>query len=88
MHYLISLFHISYHQKYRLQGHKNLAKEIGLNSKLLQSSHVASKLNGYLVGIVSTQQYLAEVKDLGLTQAQIDYVKRYVVENQGGGLSC
>ncbi|CAO1425617.1 unnamed protein product [Diamesa hyperborea] len=77
-----------YHQKYRLQGHKNLAKEIGLSSKLLQTSHVASKLNGYLVGIVSTQQYLEEVKDLGLTQAQIDYVKRYVIENQGGGLSC
>lgn len=65
-----------------------MAKEIGLNSKLLQTSHVASKLNGYLVGMVSTQQYLEEVKELGLTQAQIDYVKRYVVENQGGGLSC
>lgn len=38
----------SYHQKYRLQGHRDFAKELGLNSKLLQTSHVAARLNGWI----------------------------------------
>jgi peptide-methionine (S)-S-oxide reductase len=39
-----------YHQKYRLQAHRDLAKQIGIgsNSKLLQTSHVAARLNGFL----------------------------------------
>jgi len=40
-----------YHQKYRLQSHKALCETLGLNPGLLQTSHVAAKLNGYLVGV-------------------------------------
>jgi len=77
-----------YHQKYRLQGHKSLAKELELNSQLLQTSHVAARLNGYLVGVGGLKQFDEEVTSLGLTPKQIEYVRRYVEQNEGGGLTC
>lgn len=81
----------SYHQKYRLQAHKKLASEIGIHpsaSKLLQTSTVAAKLNGYLVGVGGAKQFLEEAESLGLNKKQTDYVLKYVKENEGGGLSC
>lgn len=78
----------SYHQKYRLQGHRSLAKELNLNSQLLQTSYVACRLNGYLVGVGGVKQFDAEAPSLGLTPEQIKYVRRYVEQNEGGGLSC
>lgn len=84
-------FSSSYHQKYRLQAHKKLASELGLgpsSSKLLQTSHVAAKLNGYLVGVGGSKQFAEEAKDLGLNDRQIEYVMKYVKENEGGGLTC
>lgn len=89
--YVIIYFHFSYHQKYRLQGHKKLASEIGVGpsqSKLLQTSHVAARLNGYLVGIGGSKQFAEESKDLGLNDRQIEYVMKYVKDNEGGGLTC
>ncbi|KAL7021412.1 hypothetical protein ACKWTF_011860 [Chironomus riparius] len=80
-----------YHQKYRLQAHKKLASDLGLSptsSKLLQTSYVATKLNGYLVGVGGSKQFLEEAESLGLTDKQIQYVLKYVKENEGGGLSC
>jgi len=77
-----------YHQKYRLQGHKDLAKELGLTPKLLQTSHVAARLNGYLVGVGGINQFNEEAESLGLTKKQIEYVLHYLKENEGGGLSC
>lgn len=82
------IFSCSYHQKYYLQTHKNLAETLGLNPKLLLSSHVAARLNGYLVGVGGVKQYLDEVTSLGLTNAQKDYVRHYVEENEGGALYC
>lgn len=81
-------FYYSYHQKYRLQGHKDLAKALGLTSDLLQKSYIAARLNGYLVGVGGMEQFLKEVDTLGLTKSQIEYVQRYVQENEGGGLFC
>lgn len=78
----------SYHQKFRLQGHKDFAKTLGLNSKLLQTSHVAAKLNGYLVGVGDLKQFDAEATSLGLSKSQIDYVRHHLKENEGAGLSC
>lgn len=78
----------SYHQKFRLQSHKDFAKTLGLNSKLLQTSHVAAKLNGYLVGVGGLKQFEKEVNSFGLTKPQIEYVKENLIENEGGGLSC
>jgi peptide-methionine (S)-S-oxide reductase len=80
--------YFSYHQKYRLQGHRDLAKTLGLNSKRLQTSHVAARLNGYLVGLGGVKQFEEEVENLGLNQKQIDYVTKYLKENEGGSLYC
>lgn len=78
----------SYHQKYRLQGHKGLAKTLGLNSELLQTSFVATKLNGYLVGVGGLEQFEKEAPLMGLNQDQLEYTRRYIKENDGVGLSC
>lgn len=78
----------SYHQKYRLQSHKDLAETLDLTSELLLTSHVAARLNGYLVGVGGIKQFLAEADNLGLNQTQRDYVQHYVEKNEGGGLFC
>lgn len=71
-----------------MQGHKDLAKQMGLNSKLLQTSHVAARLNGYLMGVGGIEQFKDEAEDLGLNKKQIEYVLHYLKENEGGGLYC
>lgn len=78
----------SYHQKYRLQGHKEFVKTLGLSSDLLLASHIAAKLNGYLVGVGGVKQFKAEVGSFGLDDAQKDYVLHYVKKNENAGLSC
>lgn len=78
----------SYHQKYRLQGHKDLAKEVGMTPKLLQTSHLAARLNGYLVGVGGVKQFNEEAENLGLNKKQIQYVLHYLKINEAGGLSC
>jgi peptide-methionine (S)-S-oxide reductase len=78
----------SYHQKYRLQAHKELARALHLTPSLLVNSHIAARLNGYLVGVGGVEQFDKEAEQLGLTQKQIEYVRKYVKENEGGGLSC
>ena len=81
------LFH-SYHQKYRLQQHKELTKALKLDSQLLQTSHVAARLNGYLVGVGGMEQFLKEADSLGLTSGMREYVKKELAENEGGSLYC
>jgi len=77
-----------YHQKYYLQKHKDLVKSLNLDDKLLLKSHVAARLNGYLVGVGGVEQYLNEASYLGLNSSQRDYVRHYVEENEGGNLYC
>ncbi|CAG4962608.1 unnamed protein product [Colias eurytheme] len=77
-----------YHQKYRLQGHKDLCRSLGLDSSKLQTSHLAARLNGYLVGIGGKTQFEQEVVRLGLTEKQAEYVRRELERNEGGGLAC
>lgn len=85
----IACSHIhSYHQKYRLQSHKDLVGSLNLTPELLLTSHVAAKLNGYLVGVGGVKQFLAETDELGLDAEQRKYVLHYVQENEGGGLFC
>lgn len=78
----------SYHQKYRLQGHKDLCRSIGLDSTKLQTSHLAARLNGYLVGVGGKTQFEKEVSQLGLSEKQAEYVRRELERNEGGGLAC
>ncbi|XP_022695812.1 peptide methionine sulfoxide reductase-like isoform X3 [Varroa jacobsoni] len=64
-----------YHQKYRLQGHKELMtilKNAGMDDII--TSHVAARLNGYLGGHGSLAQFQSE--DLGLP----DEAKAYVAK--------
>ncbi|PZC75712.1 hypothetical protein B5X24_HaOG205686 [Helicoverpa armigera] len=77
-----------YHQKYRLQGHKDLCRSLGLDSSKLQTSHLAARLNGYLVGVGGRTQFEQEVQRLGLTEKQAEYVRRELERNEGGGLAC
>ncbi|XP_028156149.1 peptide methionine sulfoxide reductase [Ostrinia furnacalis] len=77
-----------YHQKYRLQGHKDLCRSLGLDSTRLQTSHLAARLNGYLVGMGGKAQFEEEVKKLGLDEKQADYVRKELERNEGGGLAC
>ncbi|CAG9793969.1 unnamed protein product [Diatraea saccharalis] len=77
-----------YHQKYRLQGHKDLCRSLGINSSRLQSSHLAARLNGYLVGVGGKDQFEGEVAKLGLDEKQADYVRKELERNEGGGLAC
>lgn len=71
-----------------MQSHKNLAKTLSLDEKLLRSSHVAARLNGYLVGVGGVKQFVNEAASLGLNAAQKDYVRHFVEENEGGNLYC
>lgn len=77
-----------YHQKYRLQQHTWLCEVLGLTPKLLQTSHIASRLNGYLVGVGSPENVAKDLISLGLSDKIAEYVKRHYEENKGGSLYC
>lgn len=76
------------HQKYQLQTHTEFVRTLGLNSELLQTSHVAARLNGYLSGYGSVEQFLSEADHLGLDSEQKEYVRKFLVENKGASISC
>lgn len=79
-----------YHQKYRLQGHKELCKSLDLdiNSELLRNSYVATKLNGFIAGLGGDATFLKEADNMGLTPSQKDYIRYYIEKNEGQGLYC
>lgn len=78
-----------YHQKYRLQQHKNLCKDLGLITlDDMIKSHVAARLNGYVVGQGGIDQFDAEVSKLKLDEAAIKYVRQLVIKYEGQGLHC
>lgn len=78
----------SYHQKYRLQGHKWLCQQIGLNPELLLTSTTASKFNGYLVGVGSSPQFEKDAEVLNWPKEIAEYVRTEFKKNEGGGLYC
>ncbi|XP_055627321.1 peptide methionine sulfoxide reductase-like [Toxorhynchites rutilus septentrionalis] len=78
----------NHNQKYRLLGHVDLAKDLNLTPELLQTSHVAARLNGYLVGVGGMEQFESESEQLGLSDEQIQYVKNCIMQNEGGSLIC
>ncbi|XP_067613158.1 peptide methionine sulfoxide reductase isoform X2 [Eurosta solidaginis] len=77
-----------YHQKYRLQGHKDLAATLDLNAKLLRTSFIATKLNGYLAGVGGIKQFKEELDTFGMTPSQKEYCLYHVEQNEGAGLYC
>lgn len=78
-----------YHQKYRLQHHANLMRAINLESgPKLKTSHVAARLNGYVVGFGGVEQFDAEVKKLGLDDKTAKVVRDLIEKNKGQRLVC
>lgn len=78
-----------YHQKYRLQQHPSLMKAIDLvPGNKLKSSHLAARLNGYVVGRGGLAQFDAEVSRLGLDEKTADYIRKLVLKYEGQGLFC
>jgi peptide-methionine (S)-S-oxide reductase len=65
----------NYHQKYLLRRHPSLVNSLGLNDKQLITSHVAAKLNGFVGGYGSVEQFNAEAKSLGLSNEQTEYIR-------------
>ncbi|XP_053688397.1 peptide methionine sulfoxide reductase-like [Sabethes cyaneus] len=78
----------SRNQKYRLQGHVDLVEELRLTPELLKTSHVAARLNGYLAGLGGLKQFQQESDKLGLSEKQVQYVRNFLIQNEGAGLSC
>jgi len=84
-----AFFICSYHQKYRLQQHPSVMKAVGLvPGNKLKSSHLAARLNGYVVGRGGLAQFDAEVSRLGLDEKTADYIRKLVVKYEGQGLFC
>jgi len=79
-----------YHQKYRLQQHTELLNGLGFkkDDEKLKTSHLAAKVNAYLVGMTPVSQYDQEAPALGLNKETIQYVREYCVRNQGKGMTC
>ena len=73
-------------QKYRLQQHPWLMEAVGLtgaSDAVLADSHVAARLNGYVVGAGGAAQFEQELASLGLSPAAAEYVGNLVREHQG-----
>lgn len=79
----------SYHQKYRLQSHLWLVEAVGLTGgeELIRST-LAAKLNGYIAGAGTLEQFYQELPSLGLGDNEAEYLEKRVIENQGNGLYC
>lgn len=92
--YLIKLNNIyyflcSYHQKYRLQSHPWLIETMGITTpEILRTSPLAAKLNGYIAGAGTLEQFEKELPNLGLSEKTTQYLTKYIIENQGSGLYC
>jgi len=54
----------------------------------MKSSHLAARLNGYVVGKGGLAQFDAEVKKLGLNDNTAKIVRDLVAENEGRQLVC
>ncbi|XP_072378487.1 peptide methionine sulfoxide reductase isoform X1 [Diabrotica undecimpunctata] len=77
-----------YHQKYRLQKHSLLCNELSLTPALLQKSHAAARLNGYVAGVGTKDELEKDLVKLGLSEKAAELVRNQFKENQGGGLYC
>ena len=57
VHHAAHVYVHSYHQKYLLRGHSILLNSLALTPSDLITSHVASRLNGYMGGHGSLEQF-------------------------------
>lgn len=54
----------------------------------LTRSHLAARLNGYVVGQGGVKQFEEEVGKLGLNEQVADYVRKLVIKYEGHGIFC
>lgn len=72
-----------------MQQHQILCRDLGLfTGDDLINSHVAARLNGYVVGQGGIDQFEAEASKLKLDESAIQYVKQLVIKYEGQGLHC
>lgn len=72
-----------------MQQHKNLCNDLGLKTgDYLINSHVAARLNGYVVGQGGIDQFDSEVSKLRLDEAAVSYIRQLVIKYEGQGLHC
>lgn len=69
-----------YHQKYMLRQHPTVLEKLGLSDKEIIQSTVAAKLNGYLSGNGTEEQFQQDCKEgiIQLTEAVAAYVLRTI----------
>lgn len=67
-----------YHQKYRLRAHTYMEDSLKLSDNQMKTSHIAARLNGWLSGYGSLEQFEKEKSSLGLDPKQIEYMKRAI----------
>lgn len=65
-----------------------MCEEIGLNPELLQTSHVACRLNGYVAGVGKRGDVEKETAKLGLPEKVRKFVLDEHEANKGGTLYC
>ncbi|CAG2171335.1 unnamed protein product, partial [Oppiella nova] len=64
----LDVFHEAedYHQKFTLRRHPKLVQSLGLSDKQLIGSHIAARLNGYLVHFGTLEAFRKEVDNWGI----------------------
>lgn len=72
-----------------MQDHPWLLETLGItSSESLKTSPVAAKLNGYLAGAVTYEQFQKDLPKLGFSEKVAEYVSKIVIEKQNTGLYC
>jgi len=68
----------NYHQKYLLRNQRGLCQSLGLDDNQLITSYVACKLNGYVGGYGSDDQFDKDLPTLGLSKDQEEYMRKAI----------
>jgi len=77
----------NYHQKYLLRSYPLLFRLFGFNDRELIDSHVAAKVNGYIGGYGTLEQFERDSANWQLNEQQINTLKA-VVARGGVHASC
>ncbi|GAU96299.1 hypothetical protein RvY_07763 [Ramazzottius varieornatus] len=65
-----------YHQKYHLREHSRFYDSLKLTDPQLIKSHLATRIHGYMYGYGTAQEFAEESSKWGLSQEQLDYIKK------------
>ncbi|XP_077982226.1 peptide methionine sulfoxide reductase-like [Glandiceps talaboti] len=65
-----------YHQKYLLRNNRSLLNSLSLTAKEVRTSHITTRLNGYVGGYGSVAMFDKESEKLGLSEDQINFVRQ------------